>query len=93
MPDGILLNALILIGGLIVWELIKLFVKKGFKKVDESVSIVEFNEYKKEIDVFKKDCNDCQKKLPKEYVLKSEYREDLSKIWNKIDQLVKLYYE
>ena len=66
-------------------------------EVSKVISEEEFNK-------FKSKCEDCQKVLPEKYVLYSRYKEDLDrveknnkegleKIWRKVDELLKLYYE
>jgi len=95
MSYELLINAILIIVALAVWEFIKSKVKR-FANTDY-VSKVEFNELKKDYEKLKLE-------LPEKYVLYSRYKgeadkaeknhkEGLEGIWKKIDELLKLYYE
>jgi hypothetical protein len=79
----------------------QILIRGEFEKLKQDISKCVSCE---DFDEFKKECEGCQKTLPEKYVLYNRHKEDmaeikkdnkegLERIWNKIEELVKLYYE
>jgi predicted nuclease with TOPRIM domain len=66
-----IINALMMVGAIIIWELIRAFI---FKKINK-----EYVE-KKDFQDLQKECRECQKELPDNYVKCEKFTREMDRL-------------